>query len=144
MKAPVVVKQHWLQGTLVLLLGLIIFLTSMDFPSLPEGHPGPGLFPKIMGILIMVAGLGLFFTRQKEAVIELRTSRQAIFVTGILLAVCIFPFVKDHLGFFPTLFLSVALVAILLQSIWWRAIILSAITCALIYLLFTQLLKVPL
>lgn len=33
----------------ILVAGLLVFLKSQAFPDLPEGHPGPGLFPAYIG-----------------------------------------------------------------------------------------------
>jgi len=46
-----------------MLLGLAVFLYAQTFPSLPEGYPGPSLFPQIVAIGLCLCGLALVMGR---------------------------------------------------------------------------------
>lgn len=58
---------HWFLPGLVLLLGGALVWTSQQYPELPDGHPGPGLFPTLTGMALVLAGVALFFHQRQRA-----------------------------------------------------------------------------
>ncbi len=50
-------RQDLVGGLLSALLGAVLLLHVRGFPELPEGQPGPALFPGIIGALFVLFGL---------------------------------------------------------------------------------------
>ena len=53
-------------GAVFLILAAAIWLGTRNFPSLPEGYPGPGLFPNVLAFLLALAGIGLLWRPSAE------------------------------------------------------------------------------
>ena len=53
-------------GIVFLILAAAIWLGTRNFPSLPEGYPGPGLFPNVLAFLLALAGIGLLWRPSAE------------------------------------------------------------------------------
>ncbi|MXZ04342.1 MAG: tripartite tricarboxylate transporter TctB family protein [Rhodothermaceae bacterium] len=66
-------------GIVFLILAAAIWLGTRSFPSLPEGYPGPGLFPNVLAFLLALAGIGLFWRPSAEV----DTTTQRLRGTGI-------------------------------------------------------------
>lgn len=49
-----------------MILAAAIRLGTRNFPSLPEGYPGPGLFPNVLAFLLALAGIGLLWRPSAE------------------------------------------------------------------------------
>jgi putative tricarboxylic transport membrane protein len=54
-------------GALAAAFGLAVLLYVQSFPQLPGGAPGPGLFPGIVGGLLLLLGLVLVFRAVRAA-----------------------------------------------------------------------------
>jgi hypothetical protein len=48
-------------GIVFLILAAAIWLGTRNFPSLPEGYPGPGLFPNVLAFLLVLVGISLLW-----------------------------------------------------------------------------------
>ncbi|MGH8967986.1 MAG: tripartite tricarboxylate transporter TctB family protein, partial [Actinomycetes bacterium] len=57
--APVPWRHDLVAGLLAAVLGAAVVLHVRTFPELPDGQPGPALFPGIVGGLLVVFGLVL-------------------------------------------------------------------------------------
>jgi putative tricarboxylic transport membrane protein len=139
-------------GIVLFLFGGLTFVLSM---GMPIGHfraAGTGLFPMILGILLMVLSgfflAGLVIAKRKSpaapAAIPAETpfGRQwMMFLGATVLAVALF----DTLGFPLTVFV---LMALLLKSLgmkrWGWIALLSMASAASAYVLFVKILKIPL
>ncbi len=55
-------------GIVFLILAAAIWLGTRNFPSLPEGYPGPGLFPNALAFLLVLVGIGLLWRPSAEVV----------------------------------------------------------------------------
>jgi hypothetical protein len=64
-------------------------------------------------------------------------------ISGILL-LAIFPVLSPLLGFIPTLLIVGVLIGFSLQVKWWKILLTVGITVLGIYLIFSELLSVPL
>ncbi len=131
--------------------GALIVGGTLGYPTLEGGHPGPALFPRIVGSLMAIAGalLAASGARARDAsepVAWRRLHRSRGFVDAlcVLGAVAGYMVVVERLGFL----LSAALLLFLLM---WRlrvrplrALAVAAGLSALVHLLFGKLLRVPL
>ncbi|GAA1290446.1 hypothetical protein GCM10009609_67980 [Pseudonocardia aurantiaca] len=136
-------------GLLSAALGAAVLLHVRTFPELPDGQPGPALFPGLVGALLVVFGLVL-------AVRALRARGRAVAPAaqvapqGVVRALAVLGFVAAYLllaeavGFILTM-------AVLLFLLTWllgvRPLVAAAsavVTTGAIVLLFRELLLVPL
>lgn len=139
-------KGNTLAGAVLLIFGVAIYFGSTSFPDMPEGHPGPGLFPSGIGILLALSALSLLLTNRSEdePASSSNSKRHPMRLFLLLLVVAAFPILYLGGYFFVALFVTISLVAILFQIKWWRGMLISGLTCTVIYLLFNQLLQVQL
>lgn len=138
-------------GLLALALGLAVILSARTFPDAPGQDIGPGLFPSIVGVLLVVLGTGLMFGARRSGesgwlaldawIDRVATRRSVIAVPAALAAwiALVYP-----LGF---LLSSVLLLAGLMRTFGTRPRVILpvsiAVTLATHYAFYT-LLRVPL
>ena len=46
-------------GGVAIGLAVFVFVLTLGFPQLPDGHPGPGLFPQLLAIMLAIMGIAL-------------------------------------------------------------------------------------
>lgn len=137
-------------GILFALFGGWIFLQAMTFPNLKGGYPGPGLFPQLLGILLVLTGLGLALNAALErAFPQPRTLfrppyREKINALLVVLAVIAYILFVDTLGFIPMgLVITIGLMLRTGVSLRWSLVVGIGVTIV-IYILFNRILHVPL
>ncbi len=137
-------RSNKLAGAILLLLGMGIYLAGRSFPAMPEGHPGPGLFPSGIGILLTLSAILLLFSSGEEKTSSKTEESSVGRLLMLLLAVAVFPFIYQFGNFFLGLFITISAVGILFKITWWKGLFISAVTCGAIYLVFNKLLQVQL
>jgi putative tricarboxylic transport membrane protein len=138
-------------GLAVLALGLWVVGYAGTFPALDDGHPGPALFPRLIGGGLVLCGMvlvaapggvvdagGTEWTRGWKA-----WKGPLRLGTGLLL-IGVFPWLNAVLGFLTTAAGLVFVFSLLLGARLGQAAVLSAGSAAAVYLLFSRLLGVPL
>lgn len=144
-----------LNGGILLLLGIAIWLYSGTFPNLDEGYPGPALFPRLISVGFTISGLvllgihvpKLFSPSIPEDSAETRSSIQetrGYTLIGGIASVVLLPFIADFVGFLPALGISILGIALLFRINYLQSILIAAGTLGTIYLTFNVLLGVPL
>jgi putative tricarboxylic transport membrane protein len=138
-------------GSLILALGLSVWFYAGTFPELGGGHPGPGLFPRLVAAGLFFAGLGLTLqalrkpqSRQEQQDGPPRRLPAALRVAAGLGLVVLYPLLQDIVGFILTVSSLSFGVALLLGVRPLTALVTAVAGGALIYLFFTRLLGVPL
>lgn len=139
-------------GLVIFLFGAITVFFSFKMPIGTFRMPGTGMFPLLLGILLMFLSsffiLKIFYQTKKFIIIRSLASevygfpiRLVIFYGTIVFVIAFF----KKLGYPLTSFL---LMSILLRTLgnknWAFIILLSLVTVILSYLLFVQWLKIPL
>lgn len=136
-------------------LGLIVFASAVllytrTFPTLQKGYPGPSLFPNVLAVLFIIAGITLVAqgVRSGERIIKFDTSRITrsglINILLVLGAIVFYIYLSDFLGFqISSFILLFGLMKWLRVSTRWSLVMACGITLA-IYLLFAKMLLVPL
>ena len=138
-------------GIVLFLLGSMTTLLSLRMPLGTFRNAGTGLFPLILGILLMLLS-GLFVlqlflkiqaTREKLSTGELpASSKQLLLFFGTMVLVTLF---FNRLGYpLSSFLLMVALLKILGMKRWSSNILISLPTAVVCYFLFVQWLKIPL
>ena len=128
-------------------LGVGLWWITGSFPNLPEGYPGPALFPRMIGVALVAAAVALGSA-------GLRSKRRNAATPGqgpawgppalIVAVVCSFPVLTPHVGVIVAICL-ICLSGALLLCVPWRVALLVAIgVTAVLYGVFTVLLGIPL
>jgi putative tricarboxylic transport membrane protein len=146
-------RDEGIGGVILFLFGGITVLLSLRMPIGTFRAAGTGLFPLLLGIILMILS-GLFLLNlllrkereleRKEAPVEAtpRSFRPVIFFLGMMALAALF---FNSLGYPLIAFLlMVALLKILGMKRWPINIFLSLATAAASYFLFVQWLKIPL
>jgi putative tricarboxylic transport membrane protein len=144
---------NMLIGLAAVVLGVYVFITGYRMPALPHLRFGPGFFPCLVGIGLVLTGLGLAVQRLFalgsrgpwfEAEPDLRTPKAIIGLLLMLGGVVFYIAVSDEIGFLLTA------AAILWANLWWfwrrpvAAIFVSLVTVLFIQVFFGSFMQVPL
>jgi hypothetical protein len=144
-------REEMIGGVVIFLFGAVTTLLSLDMPIGTFRKSGTGMFPLILGILLMFLS-GLFLLRlflKTQAVREksstaaiLGSSKPLILFFGTMVLVTL---LFNRLGYpLSSFLLMLALLRILGVKRWRFNLPLSFITAAVCYFLFVQWLKIPL
>lgn len=138
-------------GIVLFLFGAVTTLLSLKMPLGTFRNAGTGLFPLILGILLMFLSglllLRLFLksqaTREKLSTGEIPiSSKQLLLFFGTMVLVTL---LFNRLGYpLSSFLLMVALLKILGMKRWSSNIFISLPTAVVCYFLFVQWLKIPL
>jgi putative tricarboxylic transport membrane protein len=137
-------------GAGLIVFAIAVLLYTRTFPTLERGYPGPSLFPNVLAVLFIIAGITLVAqgVRSGERIIKFDTSgitrSGLINILLVLGAVVFYIYLSDFLGFQITSFILLfGLMKWLRVSTHWSLVMACGITLA-IYLLFAKMLLVPL
>jgi putative tricarboxylic transport membrane protein len=137
-------------GLSLIIFALAVIIHTRTFPSLDNGYPGPSLFPRVLAVLFILAGIGLIIQGIKKREKILKFDIGAVSRAGwiniliVLGAVVCYIFLSDAIGF---LILSFVMMMVLMK--WLRAktswsLVMSLSVTLAIYILFAKILLVPL
>ena len=140
-----------LSGLLLIGLSFWVWWQTSAFPKLDDGYPGPALFPQMIALSLALAGLYLSVrgfkikNTGKPRKISARSALAGLtrLFIGLALAAS-YPILIQYTHFIPVMACLILFVALLLKNAAWHALLMSVLSAALIYALFTQLLSVPL
>ena len=59
-------RKDYIGGGIFTALGVFIWALTFQFPVLDDGHPGPSLFPRVLGTLFIFFGLMVVFNGWKS------------------------------------------------------------------------------
>lgn len=145
-------------GGLSVVLGCAVLVAIRDFPELPDGQPGPALFPGIISGLLIVLGMTLvvrWFLRRRttvpsgtpsdaSATAAKPTTGARVNAVAVVGAVVVYILVVESLGFILT---TTGLLVVLMWRFGARplvAVAASVATTFVLVALFNRLLLVPL
>lgn len=137
-------------GTIFIAISVFALFQSLQMSFYVESVPGPGFFPALLAMALAVCGGLLILTslaspQEDEKEFELPTRWQAKRSLGLWIAILAASLLVGVVGFLAAMFL---LVAVILLAIEGRrgvgAIVTIIVTPLLAYLLFGELLRVPL
>jgi putative tricarboxylic transport membrane protein len=160
-------------GTLAAAFGLAVLLYVQTFPELPGGAPGPGLFPGIIGGLLLLFGLVLVFRHVRERRVAARADGTAageepdsaepdptayesllheqlptrtawLNALSVTGAVVLYLVLADVVGFAATMVLLLVGLMLRLGARPLLAVLASAGATAFLYVIFEKVLLVPL
>ena len=138
-------------GAGFVMAGAAIVAATASYPLLDEGHPGPALFPRIVGVLMAGFGavLSVYGIRGRDTsdvVVWRQLHRNTGFVNAlfVLAGVLAFIVLVEWAGF---LLITTLVLAVLMWRLRVRlvgAVPIAALFAVLMYTLFAKLLRVPL
>lgn len=131
--------------------GALIIAGTLNYPNLDAGHPGPSLFPRLLGGLMVIFGglVGVGGLRARDAtedVAWLRLYRNSAFINAVFVlgAVVTYIVMVGRIGF-------ILMGTLILCALMWRlrvrprtALVVAIIFSNFVYLLFAKILRVPL
>ena len=137
-------------GLFLILFSLAVIIHTQSFPSLDNGYPGPSLFPRVLAVLFILAGIGLIIQgiKKREKILKFDISAVSrvgwVNILFVLGAVVCYIFLAEAIGF---LILSFVIMMVLMK--WLRAktswsLVMSVGVTLAIYILFAKILLVPL
>jgi hypothetical protein len=136
-----------LVGAGFVVAGALIIAGTMNYPTLERGHPGPALFPRILGGLMVAFGgiLSMDGLRAREAwAADWLRGRGLLNACAALGGILLYMAVVDYLGFLPTATLILAGLMAWLHVRPVTALLVGAALAVGIDLLFGHFLLVPL
>ena len=131
--------------------GALIIAGTLNYPTLDAGHPGPSLFPRILGGLMAVFGglvslKGLRTGDATQDVEWLLLHKSTAFINAVFVLVGVTAYILfvENLGF-------LVMGALLLFVVMWRlkvpplkALIVAVVFNTIVHFLFAKIMRVPL
>ena len=148
--APVPWRHDLVAGLLASALGAAVVLHVRTFPQLPDGQPGPALFPGMVGALLVLFGLVLVVRAVRARGRPAADPDAGVTAQGRLRALAVLGLVVAYLVLAETLGFAVTMGALLFLLMWLLGVrplvaaVAAAATVGFILLVFGELLLVPL
>jgi putative tricarboxylic transport membrane protein len=143
-------KKDCMGGGIFVALGVFIWAVTFSFPSLEGGHPGPSLFPRVLGTLfVFFGGIVLIQGWKTEGVAGEMPPEEGVplnYFNPALVILLISGFIvfANKLGFLLTGFAVLFLLMMKLKvSLFKRSLVSIALVCF-VYFMFAKVLRVPL
>ncbi len=129
-------------AALLCLLGLYVFWKALGMPAGTFSTPGPGFFPRAVGLLLALSAGGILLRRaDRKAVSHLVLGD----IAGCGAVMLVAAFLFEPLGAVATLGLMAAAICQLIgRGAWWKAVVFGVCTSICIWLFFIRLLGVQL
>lgn len=157
MKRPITFREaDVVVGAIVAVFGGFVLFLSLQLRFYSANVPGPGFFPTLLAIALIVLGASLALTRLLKASsgvekdggvekFELPSRRQAVRSLGLWIALLVAALLMANLGFLLTTLLLVAVIVFLFERRRGISAVLTTVLIPLLaWLLFAQLLQVRL
>jgi putative tricarboxylic transport membrane protein len=142
--------KDYIGGGIFMALGVFIWGMTFRFPELDGGHPGPSLFPRVLGTLFIFFGSLVIYNGWKSSRVkgEIPPEEQIPlnYFNPILVIILIAAFIAlaNKMGFIIS---GIGVLFVLMMklrvSLLKRSIVSVALVCF-VYLIFSKLLRVPL
>jgi putative tricarboxylic transport membrane protein len=144
-------KNDYIGGGIFTALGVFIWAMTFQFPVLDDGHPGPSLFPRVLGTLFILFGIMVILSGRRaagkaEAESPAEDEAQLNYFNPLLVIILIGAFIAiaPKLGFILT---GAALLFILMMRLRvspLKSSIISVVLICFIFFVFSKILRVPL
>jgi putative tricarboxylic transport membrane protein len=149
-------KNDYIGAGIFIALGVFIWAVSFQFPVLSGGHPGPSLFPRVLGTLFIFFSLIVILegrrksktpppaAEDKEGNVTLIGEKNYFNAVLVIILIAAFIALVERLGFIIT---GGAVLVILMWKLHvkpLKGLIISAVVMCIIYSVFSKGLRVPL
>ncbi len=150
-------KNDYISAGIFIALGVFIWAVSFQFPVLPGGHPGPSLFPRVLGTLFIFFSLIVILQGRRKSKTPPPPSEADeggnVTITGkenyfnavlVIILIAAFIALARHLGFILTGGAVLFILMLKLRVQLLKSLIVSAVVICFIYAVFAKGLRVPL
>lgn len=128
-----------------IILGLAAFAQAQTFPKMPDGTPGPSLFPQILGVMLAITGAIIVFQSMRPHGEGETYARGAVIRAAlVLVAIAFYIAVVKELGFLITAVLVTGSLMFILGVKWKIALPTTVLLVFASMMLFEKILRVPL
>ncbi|MDE2955947.1 MAG: tripartite tricarboxylate transporter TctB family protein [Bacteroidota bacterium] len=128
-------------GLAIILLAGLVWISSRQFPTLPEGYPGPALFPRVIAVLLLLAGARFLGQRTAGSASSDPFSWTSLArLGGGLGAIGVFLLVLPQAGAGWAAGGACLIMAAIQRIGWKQALVASTVTGLVAHLMFTSLL----
>ena len=150
-------RNDYIGAGIFIALGVFIWAISFQFPVLPGGHPGPSLFPRVLGTLFIFFSLIVILEGRRKSKTppppaeadeggNVTITGRENYLNAVLVIILIAAFIAfaKYLGFILT---GGAVLFILMWRLHVKphiGLIISAVVICIIYSVFSKGLRVPL
>ena len=143
-------KNDYIGGGIFTSLGVFIWVLTFQFPVLDDGHPGPSLFPRVLGTLFIFFGALVILSGRRAARAKEdpppEEEIQLNYFNPLLVIILIAAFIAiaPKLGFILT---GAAILIILMMRLRvspLKSSIISVVLIVFIFFVFAKILRVPL
>ncbi|WP_146771073.1 tripartite tricarboxylate transporter TctB family protein [Prauserella muralis] len=132
-----------LVGVVCLLSGMAVILHSLALALGSWAEPGPGMWPLVIGVALVVASVATL-TRRLDDTEQERFCPRSLLVVPALLSLYVFIWAFSLLGLtVPGFLLALFWLKVLGHQGWWMSVTLAALATAVFYVLFVPVLGVP-
>ncbi|MCX2525309.1 tripartite tricarboxylate transporter TctB family protein [Larsenimonas rhizosphaerae] len=141
-------RNDLMSGLMLAGLGALVFARATTFPALAGMAYGPGLFPSIAAVGLMICGALLTITGVRKR--SVRVTRKPLDrrasgrIALLLLTVLGYGLLLEPLGFHPASILAVTSAACIFGLPLLRALLLAVLLTVLVHAVFYSLMHVPL
>ncbi|GGE53845.1 hypothetical protein GCM10007276_33650 [Agaricicola taiwanensis] len=135
-------KTDLVGGGLMALVGFLVFLESLNYDMGDMASIGPGFFPRALGIIVVICGLGVAaMAFLHDGVLPKPNWRAVATIAASILA---FAGLIQTFGLVPAIFATVILARLGEAGFNWRQTVLTAMGLSLFcYLIFVLGLSIP-
>lgn len=106
-------------------------------------EPGPGFFPFYLSLILIILGIAIFVQGLREEPKQKEEAPRKMRLAVTLLAIFIYPFLLESLGYILTTFLlMLIIIKMMIEKAWWFAPSLSLLISLASYVIFKMWLQV--
>lgn len=140
-------------GFVVAALGGVLIQQSSMLPGFPGQKYGPDLFPKILGVGLILCGAGLVLRGVRERALGgpwiyhqdwMSEGRAVSNVLAFIIAILVYIFFSEPIGFIPVAFAIMAGLFLWFRVPWTRALPIAAAMTMAFFWFFDSLFRIPL
>ena len=149
-KGPATYVVDAVVAIIVMLMGCVVIYGSRELGAgWTSDGPGSGYFPFYIGLIMAVAGVGIFY----ESMFSKKVKNTAVFVDGeqikrvlsVLVPAAVYVLAVEFIGLYIASFLYISLFMVILGKFSWLKSVIAALSVnTLFFLMFEVWFKVPL
>lgn len=147
----IIMKPEFWAGLTGVILSVIVWYVSGNFPVFEVQSAGPALFPRLVALIICLLALVLIFQSLKRAEDKnTKISRENLSqLLAVLITLVLYYFAIDLVGYFVSTFLFSGVIILIVQKSYGKKtfgfiLLNSTLICTGIFLVFRILLKISL
>lgn len=133
-------KKQKIESVFIALFGGVLVIESMNLLDKDDLVLSAGLFPMLVGLLIFILSVVLFFKSDmgEDAVVTRKIDKISFARCFLMMVICLlYVLLMKSITFFPATILFIAAATVITgERKWWRVLFLSIIGSAVIFVAF--------